>query len=394
MRLFIKEASFYTGFGPSRESVRAALQAQSAIRKIDHLQNAGLPFDIGAEIPHQNQESLPAPGKRAPYWVKETVAPLLERVDRTKTALLLSVGGPGWDDQEYLRAVHGQPSPPLEPAGEIENSVFRNSGLSGPLITCHSACAASTQLFSEAEDLLRAGEAQECILGGYDGRLHPLGIIGYYRLQALATMTSNPLVACRPFDQGRTGFVPGEGSAAFLMSSSEHFSPDASTLAEILGSASTCDAHRLTDPEISGRSIARCMDTALLKAGVSPDQIDLIVSHGTGTPANDLAETSAITRVFGNRLEQPPILALKSMIGHCGMASGVVELALTLACLKEGMVPPILNLEVPLNSEPLLNFVRETPLPLEGPQMILKNSFGFGGQNSCVILKSIPSTFS
>jgi len=259
--------------------------------------------------------------------------------------------------------------------------------LDGPQITCFSACAAGTQLVEEAARSIRLGEADYFLVGAADSRIHPMGLWGYTRLGALATgFNEDPARGSRPFDRRRSGFVMGEG-AGFLALEEKNVAEQrgATVHAEILGAASTGDAWSVTAPAEDGEAAARCISLSLERAGVAPGEIDYINAHGTSTPANDAAEVRALELALGPRASNIPVGSFKSMIGHLAMASGLVEIIGSVLAMNRGILPPNLNLE---DSEFGLNFAgprsRQHPM-----RKVLKTSFGFGGQNSSVLLGSI-----
>jgi 3-oxoacyl-[acyl-carrier-protein] synthase II len=225
------------------------------------------------------------------------------------------------------------------------------------------------------------------VAGGADSRLNLCGLLGYARLGALSTgWNRDPAAASRPFAADRDGFVMGEGAAFLVLEERERALRRGATVwAEVAGWASTCDAFRVTDPHPDGDGSSRCIELALASAGIGPESIDYINAHGTGTPANDRAEYRALRRVFGDKLDRTPVSSIKSMIGHFSMAAGSIEAICSAITLKKSWICPTLNAEN-LDPEFSGDFVvgRGRSVPVS---WVLKNSFGFGGQNSCLVLR-------
>jgi 3-oxoacyl-[acyl-carrier-protein] synthase II len=387
VRYFITGMSYKTGFGDESATLEGLRRGKSAVSRHPEFSELGLPCDIGASLPDGPDGSSPEDWARAA--IRECRPPTGPTSEWT--GLAASIGWEAWTLDQYRDLItsecHHLPTP--LPPGVSESNLHRDLGLGGPLCTSHSACAASTQLISDALSMLRKGEARACIAGGSDSRLHPVGIIGYARIGALAIDPDlDPSECCRPFDAGHRGFVIGEGAAFFHIESADKAEQCRSTpIAEILAIASTGDAHRLTDPEASGHMIRECLELAIQRSGLEREAINIISTHGTGTPANDHAEAAALNACFGKLPTAPYGLALKSSLGHCAMASGSVELAASIAAIRSGFLPPVLNLEQPIADAKALKWVTDTTTPPPPDPVILKNSFGFGGQNSTAIIR-------
>jgi 3-oxoacyl-[acyl-carrier-protein] synthase II len=262
-----------------------------------------------------------------------------------------------------------------------------NLGIGGPTITSVAACAAGIFAFVEAKRLIDLGEAEVVVTGGSEANIIPIGIAAMCNMRALSTRNDEPTRASRPFDLDRDGFVFGEGAVAMTIESLEHATRrGANIIAELAGGAVTSDAYHITAPEPSGAGAARAITRALDRSGIPVEDVDCIVAHGTGTPLNDAAETAAIKRALGKHAYNVSITAPKSMVGHqLGAAGAVSSLAAVLA-LRDGIVPPTINLETPdpecdLDYTPLK--AKERPL-----DVALANGFGFGGQNGVVAFKA------
>ncbi len=256
----------------------------------------------------------------------------------------------------------------------------------GPNFNTLTACAASTQAVGEAARTIRRGDADVIIAGGTHSMIHPLGVTGFNRLTALSTRNDSCATASRPFDRTRDGFVLGEGSGIVILESVEHAERrGARILAEIAGYGSTADAFRITDIHEEGRGAVAAMRGAIEDAGLTLADVDYISAHGTSTEENDKVETLAIRAFFGDRAEQIPISSIKSMMGHLIAAAGVVEVITCVLAIRDGILPPTINLQHP-DPNCDLDYVPNQARKAE-VNIILSNSFGFGGQNDTVIIR-------
>lgn len=264
--------------------------------------------------------------------------------------------------------------------------VSRIFGLKGYNSTTVTACAASTQAIGEGLEAIRRGAAEVMLAGGADASICPLGLAGFCAIRALSTRNDDPKHASRPFDVQRDGFVPAEGAAILVIEELGHaLARGARIYAELVGFAATADAYHIVAPEPEGEGAVRAMRKALENAGVRPEEVDYINAHGTSTPLNDATETKAIKRVFGEDAYRIPISSTKSMVGHLLGASGSLESVATVLTLFEGFVHPTINLEEP-DPECDLDYVPHVGRWAD-VRVALKNSFGFGGQNACLVYK-------
>ncbi len=265
-------------------------------------------------------------------------------------------------------------------------NVSRVTGAKGFNTTATTACAASNQAMGEALEVIRRGVADVVFAGGAEAGISQLGLAGFAVMRALSTRNDQPEKASRPFDAGRDGFVPAEGSVVLVLEELRHaLDRNANILAELVGFGSTSDAWHPVQPEESGSCAAEAMRLALADAGVALDQVDYINAHGTSTPLNDALETVAIKRLFGDAAYGIPISSTKSMIGHSLGASGSLEAAACVRSITDGMVHPTINYESPdpdCDLDYVPNHARQVDV-----RVALSNAFGFGGQNACVVFR-------
>lgn len=247
-----------------------------------------------------------------------------------------------------------------------------------------SACVASTQAMGWALRKLRRSPDLAIVTGGFDSMLSHLHYMGFYHLGALSTWSGEPAGACRPFDRQRCGLVIGEGAVAYLFERAERAAPE-SILCEVAGYASTMDAYMVTDPEPSGALLARAALAAIADAGITPEDIDSVDLHGTGTFKNALAEAKALELVFGRRWQEIPVFALKGQIGHLIGACGAMETLGVIDALRHQRILPSVNCDEP-DPELPLNLVRGEPLPL-AIRHVLKINAAFGGQNTALVFR-------
>jgi 3-oxoacyl-[acyl-carrier-protein] synthase II len=260
------------------------------------------------------------------------------------------------------------------------------TGARGPTRSCLTACAASTQAVGESTMMIRKGDADVIIAGGAHSMIHPLGVMGFNRLTALSTRNDSPETASRPFTASRDGFVLGEGAAILILESlSSAKKRGVEILAEVIGYGSSSDAFRVTDMHEEGRGAIQAINAALADAGITYKDVDYINTHGTSTTENDLIETKAIKAVFKEKAKDVPASSVKSMLGHLIGAAGAAELITCVLSIRDNIVPPTMNLNDPdpsLDLDYVPNKPRKMPVDI-----VVNESFGFGGQNNVVIIK-------
>jgi 3-oxoacyl-[acyl-carrier-protein] synthase II len=281
-----------------------------------------------------------------------------------------------------LHPIHEAEQEPGTPAGHLAG-IF---GARGPNANCLTACAASSQAIGEATEIIRRGDADVILSGGTHSMIHPFGVTGFNLLTALSTRNDEPTRASRPFDRDRDGFILGEGAGMVILEELEHAKArGAQIYGEVAGYGSTADAFRLTDTHDEGRGAIASIKEALADAELNADQIDYINAHGTSTSVNDSIETLAIKRSLGDVAYKVPVSSTKSMMGHLIAAAGSVEAIVCLMTIRDGVVPPTMNLDHPGDDCDLDYIPHEARR--RRVDVTLSNSFGFGGQNIALILR-------
>ena len=265
-------------------------------------------------------------------------------------------------------------------------NVSRVFGLKGYTSTIITACAAGTQGIGEGMEVVRRGAADVVLAGGCEAGICELGLGGFNVIKALSRRNDEPEKASRPFDAERDGFVPAEGSALLVLESLEHAAGrGADIIAEVAGQGVSSDAFHAVQPDEDGSGAARAIRWALEDARLGPDEIDYINAHGTSTPKNDVAETMAIKAVFGDIAYKVPISSTKSMIGHALGGAGALEAIAAIKAITEDEIHPTVNYEFP-DPECDLDYVPNESRK-QRVDTALSNSFGFGGQNACLVFK-------
>ena len=264
-------------------------------------------------------------------------------------------------------------------------NVSRLFGAKGYNSTVTTACAASAQAIGEASEVIRRGVADVMVTGGVEAGISQLGLAGFAVMRALSTAwNETPELASRPFDADRDGFVPAEGAGILVVESLEHaLSRGVPILAEVGGFGCSSDAFHQFQPDEDGAGAARAISFALQDAGIGPEQVDYINAHGTSTPLNDASETLAIKSVFGDHAYQVPVSSTKSMIGHALGGAGGMESVACVETIRTGIIHPTINLT---NPDPACDLDYVPHVARQAPvRTVLTNSFGFGGQNACLV---------
>jgi 3-oxoacyl-[acyl-carrier-protein] synthase II len=383
------------------------IKGHSGIQKITQFDASDLPCQIAGEIEDFQPENYieRKDARRIPRSAQIALAAAQQAVndanlpnimtepERTAVYFGTAIGGLDKFDEGIgvLRNQgYSKVNPFILPAGIPNLSAFliaREFQCLGPNATITTACATGTQAIGEATELVRRGGADIVITGGTEALIKDFSIAGFCSMRALPiNYNDRPEEASRPFDLKREGFVFSEGAAAIILESLEHaLSRNAHIYAEVAGHASSADGYHLVVPDPEGNGPARAMRWAISDARIEPKDIDYINAHGTSTPLNDLTETNAIKKVFGDYAYSLSISSTKSMIGHAMGASGALEAIISTLVIVNSLIPPTINYESP-DPECDLDYV---PNITREKQVIytLSNSFGLGGQNACLILK-------
>jgi len=323
----------------------------------------------------------------------------LEDEDRTRVGVYLGNGNGGYPNiDEAVRTIvakGGMRMDPLFMPKSLPNmaaaQVSLQYGLKGYTGTAITACAAATQAVGEAAEVIRRGAADVILSGGTEAGISELGLAAFSVMRAMSSRTDEPARASRPFDKDRDGFIPAEGAGIFVLESLEHArARGARIYCELTGYAVSSDAYHIVAPCADGEGAARAIEWALADACRGPADLDYVNAHGTSTPMNDSAETKAIKAALGEHAYTVPISSTKSMIGHAFGASGALELVACVKTIDSGTIHPTINYETP-DPDCDLDYVPSSARRAD-VRVILKNSFGFGGQNACVVLEKCDGT--
>ena len=263
-------------------------------------------------------------------------------------------------------------------------------GFMGPNYTTVSACASSANAMIDALNYIRLGYCDVVVSGGSEAAVTIAGMGGFGAMHALSTRNESPATASRPFDATRDGFVLGEGAGALILEEYEHAKArGAKIYAELAGGGLSSDAYHMTAPHPEGIGVIRVMQNCLNDAGLTPQDVDTINTHGTSTPLGDVAELKAIVEVFGDHAPNININSTKSMTGHLLGAAGAIEAIASILAMQHSLVPPTINhTTVDENIDPRLNLTLNKAQKRE-VKVALSNTFGFGGHNACVVFKKI-----
>jgi 3-oxoacyl-[acyl-carrier-protein] synthase II len=316
----------------------------------------------------------------------------LSNADRIGVVIGSGIGGLSTIEREHSAFLEGGPrrvSPFMVPKlmpNAAAGAVAMKFGLFGPNFAPASACATGAHAVGEAYRYLKAGLCDVMLAGGSEAAITPLTVSAFARMGALSRRNDEPERASRPFDADRDGFVCGEGAGVLVLERRDHAEArGADILGAIVGYGASADAHHVTQPDPDGHGATLAMRAALADADASPDMVDYVNAHGTSTPFNDRVETLAIKETLGVEAKRVPVSSTKSQTGHMLGAAGAVEAAATVLAIREGILPPTVNLER-ADPECDLDYVGEGPRRAE-LRFALSNSFGFGGQNACLAFR-------
>jgi 3-oxoacyl-[acyl-carrier-protein] synthase II len=392
-RVVMSAAGIVSPLGSGLGEFFAALHA--ACIGVDHISSFDarcLPTDFGAEARHRGtvlnfDEGVDRKERFLHAAMEELCAHAdLQRYEPEQRFLSLGAGIDHFDFLAYVRQAHSSSwkdysAPSCRTVQKLAEAFSFRGGHCANL----SACVASSQALGFALRLLRCRPEMAVVGGGFDSMLSYLHYMGFYHLGALSDWEGTASGACRPFDRHRHGLVIGEGAAVFLLENEAHADPER-ILCRLSGYASTMDAYMVTDPDPSGTRLAEAALLAIRDAGLTPDDIDSVDLHGTGTVKNALAETRALEIVFPKRYREIPVFALKGQIGHLIGACGAVEVLGAIDALQQQRLLPSVNCDEP-DPEVPLNIIRGAPQPMR-LRHILKINAAFGGQNTALVLSA------
>jgi 3-oxoacyl-[acyl-carrier-protein] synthase II len=320
-------------------------------------------------------------------------------VDKLKVGVIWGAGIGGLEtfQDEVLNFAAGDGTPRFNPffipkmiADIAPGNISIKHGFMGPNYTTVSACASSANAMIDALNYIRLGHCDVVVTGGSEAAVTIAGMGGFNAMHALSTRNESPETASRPFDATRDGFVLGEGAGAIILEEYEHAKArGAKIYAEVLGGGLSSDAYHMTAPHPEGIGVIAVMKNCLENAGVKPEEVDHINTHGTSTPLGDVAELKAISEVFGDHAKNININSTKSMTGHLLGAAGAIESIAAILAMEHGIVPPTINHEFfDENIDPELNLTLNKAQKRD-VKVAMSNTFGFGGHNACVLFKKL-----
>ncbi len=323
----------------------------------------------------------------------------LDDVNKLRVGVIWGAGIGGLEtfQQEVLNFAAGDGTPRFNPffipkmiADIAPANISIKHGFMGPNYTTVSACASSANAMFDALNMIRLGHCDVVVTGGSEAAVTIAGMGGFNAMHALSTRNESPETASRPFDGTRDGFVLGEGAGALILEEYEHAKArGAKIYAEVAGGGLSSDAHHMTAPHPEGIGVVEVMKNCLENAGLKPEEVDHINTHGTSTPLGDVAELKAISKVFGDHAKHININSTKSMTGHLLGAAGAIEAIASILAIEHGVVPPTINhTTVDENIDPELNLTLNKAQK-RSVNVAMSNTFGFGGHNACVLFKKI-----
>jgi 3-oxoacyl-[acyl-carrier-protein] synthase II len=384
--------------------------SKSGIEEISLVSPEGFPCKVSGEIrnfdaaKYMDRKEARRMGRFSQFAVAaahqaiEDAGVDFEKEDLDRVGVLIGSGSgglPETDQQAEVRVKHGpgRMSPyyiPIMLVNMAAANISRTFGITGYTNTCITACAAGTQAIGEASEIILRGTADIVVTGGTEAGICEIGMGGFSTMNALTTWAGEPSKASRPFDSNRDGFAPAEGGGILILESLDHAKVRGARIyAEIAGWGVSSDAYHLVQPHPDGLGAAKAMSRALDNAEINLNEVDYINAHGTSTPINDKAETTAIKRVFGDLAYSVPISSTKSMVGHSLGASGSLEAIACVGSLNDGILHPTINQEDP-DPDCDLDYIPNVAREAEA-KVAISNSFGFGGQNACLVLKKFTN---
>ncbi len=385
------------------------LAGRSGIRPIEHFDASAMPVRFCGSVPgfDVNEYVSPKEARKMDHFIHYGMGAAIQAIsdagleitDANRERIGISIGSgigglPGIEDAygSYLKGGARKISPffvPRSIINMISGNLSIRYGIQGPNLALVSACASATHSIGTAGRMIAHGEVDVMIAGGAEMASTPTGIGGFASARALSTRNDAPELASRPWDRARDGFVLADGAGVVVLERLDSARErGANIYAELVGFGMNSDAYHMTLPAPGGGGARRCMELALQDAGLNPDAVDYINAHGTSTPAGDLAEAEAVKAAFGDHAYRLAVSSTKSMTGHALGAAGGLEAVFCLLALRDQVAPPTINLDDPDDGCDL-NFVPHTAQEMK-LDVVLSNSFGFGGTNGTVIFKRLP----
>ncbi len=385
------------------------LEGRSGVRRIDRFDVSAMASQIAATLSDFDvAQFIPAKDiKKMEPFIHYGMAAAIEAIedaglisdtlnyDRVGTLIGSGIGGLEGIERNTMTLEHqgARRVSPFFVPGAIVNMVSGQLsiryGFRGPNLATVTACAAGTHSIGQAARLIAYGDADVMIAGGSEGAVSPLGVAGFSAARALSTRNDDPEHASRPWDKDRDGFVLGEGAGVLVLESLEHAKArGAKIYGELIGFGMSADAYHMTAPSSDGDGARRCMLAAMQDARVNPEDIGYVNAHGTSTPAGDQAEVAALHAAFGDHARRCPVSSTKSMTGHLLGAAGGIEAVFSLLALRDQVLPPTINLDEPSEGCDL-DFVPHTARQVSGLDVVMSNSFGFGGTNGTLIFRRV-----
>ncbi|KAB8142081.1 beta-ketoacyl-ACP synthase II [Chloroflexia bacterium SDU3-3] len=385
---------------------KALMAGESGVGPITRFDASEYPVRIAGEIKNFKLDPQvdPREARRASLFSHYALNAVIEAVraaqldmtqeDRERVGVVFGTGAGGLDviyeNHNTLRERGQRRVAPTMIANMIPDAATGHIaillGAQGPNMAITAACSTGGHNIGEAWETIRRGDADVIITGSSDATIHATMVASFANMRGLAGDNEHPQQACRPFDARRDGFILSEGAAALVLESLDHaLARNAPIVAEIIGYGNTNDAYDMVAADANGAGIARAMKVAIRKAGIAPEDVQYINAHGTGTPLNDSAETSAIKSVLGDHAKKVMVSSTKSMLGHMMGAAGSTEALICALAIQNGVVPPTINYGEP---DPAcdLDYVPNEPRSVD-LEIAISNSIGLGGHNSALVLR-------
>lgn len=392
-----------------KDSWSNILAGKTGIRPLEHFDVSDFSVRFGGSVWGFDVKNYISPkeAKKMDHFIHYGIAAAIEAIEDSGikatdenaanigVAIGSGIGGLTGIEKGHAAYTRGGPrkiSPFFVPSNII-NMISGNLsimyGFKGPNFAIVTACTTGTHNIGEAGRIIQRGEADVMIAGGAEMATSPTGLGGFAAARALSTRNDDPATASRPWDKDRDGFVLSDGAGVVVLEEYEHAKKrGANIYAEVIGYGMSGDAYHMTQPSEGGEGASRCMNNALRDAGINPEDVDYVNAHGTSTPAGDIAETLAAKKTFGDHAYKLAMSSTKSMTGHLLGAAGGIEAIFSALALRDQVAPPTINI---FNQDPDcdLDYVPDTAREMN-MNVVLSNSFGFGGTNGTLVMRKAP----